>query len=90
MVLLKALSKSFTLVACDAVGTHPMQRLVEMINMEEEREIIFLSIREDIVKLAFHDKGNYVLFNTLNALQGERFDYIINKLISHFHRLSLD
>jgi hypothetical protein len=42
-----------------------MQRLIEMVNMEEEKEVIFEAIKEEIVKIAFHHKGNYVLFLTL-------------------------
>lgn len=44
LTLLKALAVSFVLVSCDDVGTHPMQRLIEMVNMAEEREIIFGAI----------------------------------------------
>lgn len=61
-----------------------------MVNMEDEREVIFNSIKEDIVNMAFHEKGNYVLILTLNAMQGARFNFIIDKLIPHFYKLSLD
>ena len=61
-----------------------------MINMEEEREVIFQSIKEEIVTMAFHEKGNYVLILTLNALQGDRLNYILENLIDHFYKLSLD
>ena len=39
--ILRALQKDFVHVSCDEVGTHPMQRLVEMINLDEEREVVF-------------------------------------------------
>jgi hypothetical protein len=70
----------FVRVACDDVGTHPMQRLVEMVNMEEEREVIFLAIRDQIVQMAFHPKGNYVLILTLQSLKQDKFNYIIDRL----------
>lgn len=43
--ILTALHDSFVHVSCDEVGTHPMQRLVEMVNLEEEREVIFSAIQ---------------------------------------------
>lgn len=42
--ILRALHSDFVKVACDEVGTHPMQRLVEMVNLEEEKEVIFSAI----------------------------------------------
>ena len=88
--ILKALSDNFADVACHPVGTHPMQRLVEMVNMEEERDEIFKAIKDSIVHMAFHEKGNYVLILTLNSMKAERFNYIIEKLMPHFYKLSLD
>lgn len=78
------------MVSCDEVGTHPMQRLVEMVNMEEEREVIFGAIKNDIVHLAFHPKGNYVLILAIQILRGNKFDFIAEKLLDHITKLSLD
>ena len=88
--VLKALANDFVTVSCDEVGIHPMQRLVEMVNMKEEREVIFLSIQNDIVKMAFHPKANYVLILTIAVMKDERFDFIVDKLLPHFYKLSLD
>ena len=67
-----------------------MQRLVEMINLDEERECIFNSIKGDIVKMAFHHKGNYVLLLTLQALRGEYLSFTIDQLLDHVYPLALD
>ena len=40
--------------------------------------------------MAFHEKGNYVLILTLNAMRSDRFEYIINELMPHFYKLSID
>jgi hypothetical protein len=78
------------MVSCDEVGTHPMQRLVEMVNMDEEREVIFNAIKNDIVQLAFHSKGNYVLILTIQMFKGQKFDFITDQLLPHISKLSLD
>lgn len=36
-----------------------------MVNQDEERETIVDAIKEDIVELAFHPKGNYVLLSII-------------------------
>lgn len=54
MKILKYFSKDFITISCDDVGTHSMQRFVEMINRAEEKEVIFNSIKQDIVTLALH------------------------------------
>lgn len=77
LTILRHLQKDFVSVSCDEVGTHPMQRLVEMVNLDEERICIFQAIKGDIVNMAFHHKGNYVLLLTLQALRGEQLQYVI-------------
>jgi hypothetical protein len=72
--LLKALSSKFVEVSCDDIGTHPMQRLVEMINMAEEREVIYQSIVNSVVQMAFHPKGNYVFLLVLSTVKIERLN----------------
>lgn len=77
-------------VACDEVGTHPMQRFVEMINREDEREVIFNAIKSEVVHLAFHPKGNYVLTPILKTLKGQMLEETINPLIEHVEKLAID
>ena len=40
--------------------------------------------------MAYHEKGNYALMLTIQALSGEKFDYILETLMEHFYKLSLD
>ena len=44
LTILKALAKDFVSVSCDDVGTHPMQRLVEMISADDEKDVVFIAI----------------------------------------------
>lgn len=63
--ILKFLEDDFVNVSCSNVGTHPMQRFVEMIHGEEEKNLLFNIIKNDIVNLAHHPKGNFVLLSTI-------------------------
>ena len=86
--ILQYFAKDFVQVSCDDVGTHSMQRFVEIINREEEIEIIFKAIQGDIVNLAFHEQGNYVLLLLIGMLQGAMLDYIVEQLIPYTYKLS--
>jgi Pumilio-family RNA binding repeat len=85
--ILQYFAKDFVLVSCDDVGTHSMQRFVEIINREEEIEIIFKAIQGDIVNLAFHEQGNYVLLLLIGMLHGAMLDYIVEQLIDYIMKL---
>lgn len=86
--ILKALSKDFVNVSCDDVGTHPMQRLVEMVNQEEERQTIVDAIKDDIVELAFHPKGNYVLLAIIQILKPEKLQTLLEPILCEIFKLS--
>jgi hypothetical protein len=55
------LSPYFVQVSCHDVGTHSMQRLLEIVNLSEEKAVIFNAMKIDIEMMALHVKGNYVL-----------------------------
>jgi len=55
------LSPDFVKVSCHDVGTHSMQRLLEVVTMPEEKDVIFNALRSDIEMMAKHPNGNYVL-----------------------------
>ena len=61
-----------------------------MINMEEEKDVIYNAIKDQIVSLAFHPKGNYVLLLTMQLFKGDQFEFCINKLLEVFPKLVLD
>lgn len=88
--LLHLLSSDFVEVACDDTGTHPMQRLVEMINRDEERDIVFNSVKGQTEKMAFHPKGNYVLILILNILSKPMFEFIVDSLLDKIPQLAVD
>ena len=77
-------------VACDNVGTHAMQRLVEIVCEDAEKIVIYNSISNNIERLAFHHKGNYVLLTIIGVMKGELLTLVIDKLLPKFALLMLD
>lgn len=77
-------------VACDSVGTHSMQRLVEIVCEDAEKIVILNSIERDIERLAFHHKGNYVLLTIIGIMRGEILTMIVDRMLPKFPHLMLD
>ena len=48
-----------------------MQRLIETVCQEEEKKLIFQSIKHDIETLAYDAKGNYVLISIMTLLKDD-------------------
>ena len=71
------MEKDFIDVSCSKFGTFTVQRLVE--NMKEDVEFAYLFniIKQDIVKLAHHPKGNFVLLCIIGIIKENMFDQII-------------
>lgn len=67
-----------------------MQRFVEMINREDEREVIYNAIKSEVVYLAFHPKGNYVLTPILKTLKGDMLEGTIDQLVDCVEKLAVD
>lgn len=67
--LLRALKLNFVEVSCSVVGTHSMQRLVEVLCQIDEKTLVYESLLEHIESLAFDPKGNYVLISVMQILK---------------------
>ena len=68
-------------VSCDEIGTHPMQRFVEMINRDEEREVVYNAIKDNLNLLSLHPKGNYVLILALETISKEMFEKCVDNVL---------
>ena len=75
--ILKALAPEIVNLSCSDVGTHSMQRLFEIVTLEEEKQIIFENIKDNIVDMALHPKGNFVLLATFQVLDKAQIEFII-------------
>ncbi len=67
-----------------------MQRLIESIVEDSEKILIYNSICNDVERLAFHHKGNYVLLSLLGIVRGDILTMIIDKMLPKFSQLMLD
>ena len=67
-----------------------MQRFVEMINRDDEKEVIFEAVKNDIVNMAFHNKGNFVLIPIINIFKGEMLDQVVEQLLEYVIKLVTD
>lgn len=88
--ILTFLGPDFVNVSCHHVGTHSMQRLLEIVTLSEEKEVIFNAMKKQIIHMAFHTKGNYVLTLAFTMLEQHQVDFIIKELLPHFLKLTLD
>lgn len=67
-----------------------MQRLLEIVSLQSEKEIIFNAVKNDIEYMAKHHHGNYVLVQLFNLFEGEKIEFIVACLISSFYEFTLD
>lgn len=65
-----------------------MQRLVEIVCEDSEKQVVFDSIYGKVENMAFHPKGNYVLLTILNIMKGDNLDTIINELLPRFFEMT--
>ena len=61
-----------------------MQRLVEIVCEDQEKQVIFNSIAHEIERLAFHHKGNYVLLTIIGVMRGELLNDIVRRMLPKF------
>lgn len=66
--LLEKLKPNFVKVSCHSVGTHAMQRLLDVICEIHEKATVFESIKNHIDAMAFDNKGNFVLIKIMLIL----------------------
>jgi len=67
-----------------------MQRMLEMVSLDEECKIVYESIKPNIEVLSFHIKGNYVLISSLQVIKNENLNDIIDEIVKYFNSLVLD
>ena len=79
--LFKAMRKEFIDVICSDVGTHPMQRMIEMISTQEEKDLVFKYIKKDIPMLTMHPKGNYALLAIISIQQPQQMEIVAHEML---------
>ncbi|CDW83480.1 rna-binding protein [Stylonychia lemnae] len=88
--IISYLSPEFVKVSNHDVGTHSIQRLLEVVTQPEEKEVIFNAIKMEIEMMAHHLNGNYVLALALSILEQPHIEHIVEVLIPHIYDLSVN
>ena len=79
--MLGFISSDFYNIAWSKHGTHSIQSLIEMINMDQEYELLQNSIIDDIFKLSYDPQGTYVIQKIIFCLNKTKLDYLFYPII---------
>ena len=88
--LIKNLEKNFILLSKSLYGTHPIQFLVETINMFEEKNLILNYIINKTLELALDQRGNCVLKKFIISTKDEERKELNKNLIQNIDKLILN
>ena len=88
--ILKAIKTRFTEIAINSFGTHPLQSLIEIVNMPKEREILLHCIEGNELELSLDSKGTHVIQKfILCSTETERNNVDMN-ILNHLPKLIND
>ena len=85
--IIKNLEKNFIFLSKSLYGTHPIQLLVETINMLEEKNLILNYIINNSIELALDQRGNCVLKKFIICTKDEERKELNNNLIQNINKL---
>ena len=88
--ILESLNGYFVEVANSSYGTHPLQSLIETINMNEEKKIVLSYILGNENKLALDSKGTHILQKFISSTKDEDRIELNNNLINLIDKLIID
>jgi len=88
--LIENIGNRFVEVANNSFGTHPLQNLMEIINMPEEKKLILKYILGNETILSFDSKGTHILQKYIsNTKDEDRYELNIN-LVNLIDKLIID
>jgi hypothetical protein len=61
--------KDFLEIAVNISGTHSLQSLIEIVNMEEEETLIKKLVEPYILKLAFNGNGTHIIQKVITCFE---------------------
>ena len=85
--LLKHLENNFIIISKNDFGTHPLQCLIETINMKEEKNIVLKYILNNELELSFDQKGINVLKKFIICSNDEERKELNNNLLKNISEL---
>ena len=88
--VLKCMKNNFLEIANSSFGTHPLQSLIEIVNMPEEKQLILSYILGNESILALDPKGNHVLQKFISCTKDEERKELNINLINLIDKLITD
>ena len=88
--ILKNLENNFIIIAKSIHGTHPLQYLVETINMEEEKYLVLKYVSNNPLEIAMDERGNSVLKKIIICTNEEERKELNNNLIKNIDKLIIN
>ena len=88
--ILESMNNRFVEIANNSYGTHPLQSLIEIINMPQEKQIILNYILGNESLLALDSKGTHVLQKFISCTKDEERKELNTNLINLIDKLIID
>ena len=80
--LLESINNRFVEIANNSFGTHPLQSLIEIINMPEEKKLVLKYILNNESELSLDSKGTHVLQKFISCTKDEERKELNQNLIN--------
>ena len=88
--IIQNINSRFVEVANNSFGTHPLQSLMEIINMPEEKNLILRYILGNETILAFDTKGTHILQKYISNTKDEDRNELNKKIVNLIDKLIID
>ena len=88
--ILESMNNRFVEIANNSYGTHPLQSLIEIINMPQEKQMILNYILGNESLLALDSKGTHVLQKFISCTKDEERKELNTNLINLIDKLIID
>ena len=90
VALLKSIQPRFTEICINSFGTHPLQSLIEIVNMPKEREILLQCIEGHELELALDSKGTHVIQKFISCSSEEERGNVDKNIINELPKMIND
>ena len=88
--LLESMNNRFIEISNNSYGTHPLQSLMEIINMPEEKKIVLKYILNNEILLALDSRGTHVLQKFISCTKDEERYELNQNLINIIDKLIIN
>lgn len=90
IALLKIICPRFVEISCYSFGTNPLQSLIEIVNLSQERDILVQCIEGNEVALSLDSMGTHVIQKFISCTSEDQRETINNNLLDHISELIND